>query len=98
MPLVERPAVVEVAVFAASLERRPSVNSDVVARLIQLHHPAHVVITVHGSQMTLEVVLAVGRVAAVGTVEAFLESKNRFTVDVSAVVYQGWPAGDVIHA
>ena len=52
-------------------------DADVVLGLVELHHAGDVVVTVHGAEVSLEVVLAVRRVAAVGTVEALLQPEHR---------------------
>jgi len=58
----------------------------------------------HCSKMSLQVVLAVGGVAAVRTVEAFLEAGRRFAAAVCSAAPRdpdmsaGRPAGDVTEA
>ena len=103
MSLVKRHPV-EVAVFDARLAHRASLVADVVDGLIQLRHPGAVVVSVHRAEVSLEVVLAVRRVAAMRTVETFLKSKHRFPVNIPSAVHQRpdvstrRPVGDVTDA
>ena len=88
---VQRAATTEV--FAARLVA--SLNADVVLRLVELQHAAHVVIAMHRSQVAFQIVLPVRRVAAVRAVEALLQSeRHRPTVELSSAGRA--PASDVI--